>query len=93
MKFTRVDPSGGVIRKYISPPVYDDGTYVITRCHPRGEWQAWVLLNLHVHDGTASSGLHGIGNSESYHFAPNTYPTLRAARTACERHREGFGTP
>ncbi len=93
MKFTRVDPGAGAIRRYISPPVYADGTYVITRRHPRGEWQAWVLLNLHMHDRKASSGWHGISNSELYHFAPNAYPTLRAARAACERHREGVGAP
>ena len=92
VKFTRVEPRGGEVRRYSSSPVYNDGTYVITRRHLHGEWQAWVLMNLH--DPTASSrGLHGVSNSNPYHVTRNAFPSLSAARAACEQHFAGTAKP
>ena len=73
-------------RRYATARSCVDGTYVITRRRPRGEWQAWVILTLYEGTKVVSAGWHGVRNSEPYRFAPNAYPTFRAARVACEQH-------
>ena len=88
MKFFRVKPLIGEIRRYASTHVLDEGTYAITRRRPRGEWQAWLLFGPRMLEQKGFCGWHGVRSAEPYRFAPNSYRTFRAARAACEEHQK-----